>query len=196
MSNTQKIALAVAGLVLVAGLYLVFERSGLIAWAALLLGAGMMAKAGFKPAKGDVGLSLGLAIVLIVAWIGTFYYVISTYESGEVVELELDTIKGQHIARVWVFEVGSDLVVYYDAPPDAAEALLAGTPFQFTRDGETSSRLPHAKEVDGLPEEEANEILTAMTTKYGDRMTAADISYLVLGRDRDRVAVIVKINEA
>lgn len=89
------------------------------------------------------------------AWVGTLYYVISTYESGEVAELAIDTGNGAHTAR----------------------------------------RIPKATRVDALPEDEANLILEVMRTKYGDRMTAADVNYLMLGRSRDRVAVVANLIE-
>lgn len=140
-------------------------------------------------------LSGGLATVSVLAWVGTLYYVISTYESGEVVELAIDTRNGTHTARLWVLEIGAIPVVYYDTEPEVAKSLLAGTPLQFTRGGVVSTRTPKATQVDALPEDEANLILEVMGDKYGDRMTAADVYYLLLGRPRDRVAVVANLIE-
>jgi hypothetical protein len=56
--------------------------------------------------------------------------------------------------------------------------------------------VPNATQADALSEVEANLIFEAMGNKYGDRMSAADIYYLMLGGGRDRVAVVVNLIEA
>ncbi len=195
MLKYRRIAVFVAGLITVVALLLSVDRGGLIAWVALLVGVALLAKTWLKPTRHDLGLGVGLAIVFALAWVGTRYYVISTWESGEVVELAIDTNKGTHIARLWVLDIETHPLVYYDAEPDVAKSLLTGKPLQFTRAGEVSTRLPRATRVDTLPEDEANLIFAAMATKYGDRMSAADVYYLMLGRSRDRVAVIVSLIE-
>ena len=195
MLKSRRIAVFIAGLTIVVALILLVDRGGLIAWSVLFIGVALFAKIWLKPSKLDLGLGVGLATVSVLAWVGTLYYVISTYESGEVVELAIDTRNGAHTARLWVLEIGADLVVYYDAEPEVAESLLAGTSLQFTRGGAVSTRIPKATQVDALPEDEANLILEVMGTKYGDRMTAADVYYLMLGRSRDRVAVVANLIE-
>ncbi len=189
------LAKVTAGLLLIIGLILVVERGGLIAWSALLGGLVMLAKGWFKPTNNDLVVSLGLALLLGLAWFGTWRYVISTWESGEVVELVIATDAGEHTARLWILDIGAEPLVYYDAPPLAANSLLAGTPVQFTRGGEVSTRTPVARLVDGLAEAEANQVLEAMGTTYGDRNNAATWYYLMLGRSRDRVALVITLVE-
>ena len=193
MQNTQKIALLLAGLTTLVALVVLIDRDGVIAWTALLLGVALIVKIWRRPAAKDIKLAIGLAGVMAGLWATSFYYVISTYESGEVVELAIDTKTGLHSARVWILNVDAELAVYYEADPHVAEALLAGRPLQFTRGGVVSTRIPDAQRVDALPQEEADRILETMAAKYGKRMTAADVYYVLLGSPRDRVALVVKL---
>ena len=193
--NSRTIAGLIAGLAALVATILLLDRGGLLAWALLSIGIALVAKIWLKPAQVDLKLALGLTAVLALAWVGTLYYVISTYESGEVVELAIDTNEGAHTARLWVLDIGADPTVYYDAEPHVAESLLAGKPLQFVRAGEVSTRTPKATPVDVLPEDEANMILEVMGTKYGSRMTAVDVYYLLLGRPRDRVALVANLVE-
>ncbi len=195
MMSSRSIALTIAGLTSIVALGLVVERGGLLAWSALVLGCALLVKIGLRPSKRDPGFSIGLAATLALAWVGTWYYVISTWESGEVVELAMNTSNGAHAARVWVLETGSDPLIYYDAEPEVAKSLFDGKPLQYTRAGKVSTRTPAARRVDELSEEEANLIFAAMGAKYGERMDAADIYYLMLGRSRDRVALVASLIE-
>ncbi|MGE0624193.1 MAG: hypothetical protein AB7I04_05570 [Pseudomonadales bacterium] len=193
--SARSIAACTAGLTTLVAAILVIDRGGLIAWGALLIGASLLAKIGWKPAKTDLGLAIGLASVSVLSWIGTFYYVISTWESGEVVELAIDTDAGAHTARVWVLDVGDEPLIYYDAEPEVAQALLAGKPLKLTRNDQMTTRIPKATEVDALPEADANKVFEAMITKYGDRVGVADIYYAMLGRSSDRIAVVASLAE-
>ena len=192
----SKVALGIAAITTTIALLLVWDRSGLIAWATLVLGVVLLGKIYLKPSRADVGFSIGLVIVPALTWIITFHTVISTWERGEVVELSIDTGSGRQSARVWVLDVGADPVVYYDAPSELAESLLAGMPLRFTRGGETMIRIPDAKLADALSEDEAGVILGAMQTKYRELNDAADIYYLMLGRSRDRVGLVVTLRQA
>ncbi len=195
MLNARTIATFTAGFTTLAALILAIDRGGLIGWGVLFIGVGLLAKIWLKASRLDLGLSVGLAAISVLAWVGILYYVISTYESGEVVELAIDTSRGAHIARLWVLDVGGDPTVYYDAEPEVAKSLLAGKPLQFTRKGVVSTRTPEAIQIDALPDTEAKGLLEVMRAKYGDRMMAADAYYLVLGRPRDRVGLVVKLIE-
>ena len=186
-------AVIVAAAVSAAALMIVIERGGLIAWTALLLGVGLFLKTLLKPSKLDTGMGIGLALIALAAWFGTHRYVISTWESGEVVELTIGTDTGAHTARLWVLDIGEHPTVYFDAEPELAASLLEGVPVQFTRNGETSRRTPRATRADDLSQETANAVFAAMVEKYGDRNGAADIYYLLLGSSRDRVPVVVEL---
>ena len=190
-NRTQRIALGVTGFTAALALFLAIDRGGLFAWSLLLASTGLLIKIRLKPSKRDLALSIGLATGAGLIWASVLYYVISTYESGEVVELAIQTHQGTHSARLWVLDIGTKLVVYYDAEPHVAKSLLSGQPAQLTRAGTTSTCTPQANPVDALPKAEAERLLAVMETKYGNRMKAADVYYLVLGRPRDRAALVV-----
>ena len=189
----QKVASLVAGLAASTGLFLLATRGGLIAWGTVFIGAALLTKVWLRPSKCDLMLSVGMVMVPVAAWFGTFYYVISTFESGEVVELQIDTDDGLHIARVWVLDIGESPVVFYDTDPEIAKSLLAGNPLQLTRSGETSTRIPEARLLDDLPEDEANLVNEVMQDKYGERNEAVEIYYSMLGRHQDRVGVVASL---
>lgn len=191
--NARIIAALIAGVTAVTALIGVADRGGVIAWGALLCALALLAKVWRKPARLDLALSAGLAAVAALAWVGTWYYVIATWESGEVVELAIDTGGGVHRARVWVLDFDTQPLVYYDAEPDVAMSLLAGTPLQYTRAGETTTRIPDATRVDTLSDTEADRIFAAMAAKYQNRMGAATLYYALLGRSRDRIAVVASL---
>jgi hypothetical protein len=94
-----------------------------------------------------------------------------------------------------VLDIDAQPVIYYDAPTEAANSLLAGKPLQFTRGTKTTSRIPVATQADELPEEDANRVFAAMASKYAERVNAADIYYLKLGRSRDRIALVATLND-
>jgi len=193
--NSRTLALLIQGMMLLVASVLLVDRGGLIAWSIFIVTLGLLIKTWRKPGKTDVRLSLALAMFAGLAWAVTLNYVISTYESGEVVELTVDTVNGVHKARVWIFDGPVDEIAYYDAEPEVADALLSGQPLQFLRGGKVSTRLPKAALADNLSEDEAKRVFDAMSAKYGARMTAADLYYVLLGRPRDRVALIVGFNE-
>ncbi len=193
MSDSQKITTSISILVVLVALGLLGVRGGAIALIALLVGTGLLVKIRFKPSANDMRLCLITAVVFAVAWIGTYSYVISTWESGEVVELAIDTEEAVHTARLWVMDVDDREIVYYDAQPVAAKSLLAGKPLQFTRGGEVTTRIPKARLVNDVPEDEAGLVLETMGTKYGDRNKAATIYYIMIGSPHDRISLVVDL---
>lgn len=191
----RSIAFLTAGLTAVIGLVWLTDRGGLIAWVTFLISVALLAKIWLRPSRIDLGMSIGLVTVSALTWLGVWYYVISTWETGEVVELVIQSGEDTRTARVWVLDIGGDPVIYYDAEPEVALSLLAGNPVKLRRSGEISRRIPRATEVDALPEEESSLLFEAMLAKYGERVGAADIYYLMLGRSRDRVAVVATLAE-
>ncbi|XOV84187.1 MAG: hypothetical protein ACFHXK_03510 [bacterium] len=191
--NTRKAAFLIAGCTVVIAVFVLLDRNSLIALISLLAGIALVLKAWLRPAEADLAASMGIAAVAALAWLGTWLYVLSTYESGEVIELIIDTSKGRHTARVWVFEMDSDSTVYYDAEPEVAESLLMGRPLQLLRGGNTSTRIPDAMKVDLLTEAKTDDVFTAMHSKYGKRMGAADIYYILIGSPRDSEALVINL---
>lgn len=193
MSDTRAIAVFIAGLTSIVALLLIINRGGLIAWCVLIFSVALLAKIHLRHSKFDLVVSIGLAIIPSILWYLVLFYVISSYESGEVVELGIETENGTRIARLWVLEIDRELLVYYDAEPDVANALLAGRPIRFTRDGKESTRIPEATRADSLADDDAESIASAMNTKYRSRVFASSVYYLILGRPRDRIALVVRL---
>ena len=191
---TNRITIAIGVTLLLLGIALVYERSGILAWTGVMLGAGLLLKTWLRPSPMDLPVSLSISSLWLLAWVGIFYYVISTWETGEVVELTVATSTGAHTARVWILEDPDSLMLYYDAPAHAAQALMQGAPLTVIRGGQPLSFKGYeVKQSDEMPEEEITQVLTLMSEKYGDKVDAADIFYGFLGRARDRIAVVIEL---
>ena len=193
--NQSSLTLLLGIACLITAAYLTIERGGVIAWLMAIGSIGLLWKVWRRPGPRDF--TWGVALVLIpgLLWFGTYKYVISTWESGEVVELAINTDQGVHHARLWVMNINDTPVVYYDAPPQVAAALLAGDAVEFTRAGQTSKRIPLATPVDELADTEANQILNAMQDKYASQNHAATLWYALLGRPADRQAMVVHLHQ-
>ncbi|MEM7077478.1 MAG: hypothetical protein AAF513_02515 [Pseudomonadota bacterium] len=183
-----------AGLIIVLALAAVAYRGGLIAWLTFLAGVVLLLKVWRRPAGSDLIWGLGLALVPLLVWVGTFFYVIAVWESGEVVELNIPTERGVHQARLWVLDIEDQPTVYYDAaPPAAAASLLAGTPLRFTRAGEVSTRSPAARGVADVSQDEVDQVFATMQSKYAGRDHGAVLYYLLLGRVRSHEALLIEL---
>lgn len=185
--------LLLVGLVAIAATWLAFERGGLIAWATLLLALALGYRQLRRPAPALGWLALSLAVIAVITWLGTRAWVIATWESGEVVTLTIEADGTEHRARLWVMDLDDGAHLYYDAPPAAAQTLLAGEPVRVQRGGATRSVSPTITLADALPREAAQRLQDAMTAKYGDRNRAATVYYLLLGRPRDRTALVLRL---
>ncbi|MFK7975683.1 MAG: hypothetical protein AB8C02_06080 [Halioglobus sp.] len=56
------------------------------------------------------------------------------------------------------------LGTYYDAPPEIAQRLLAGTPLQLLHNGKLTTRKPNATHADNLPRKEFNHPVAYLTS--------------------------------
>ena len=183
-------SIAVVASLLVAAAILVIARGGLLAWLGVLVGALLLFKILRRPSPRDAWLSLAILGIWAISWGATWYYVMSSWESGEVVELEID---GTHTARVWVLDMSEGPVMYYDAPPDVASRLLAGAPLAMTRNGEVRRECAAASRVDELPDEQVQPLIDRMEEKYEGRNTATVVFYSILGGRRDRVGLLIQL---
>ncbi len=192
MKNNLLTAARIGSAALVmAGLFLVAERGGVLAWAGFIVGALMLATSLLRPAATGMKSVLAVAMIWGLAWAGTTWYVISTWESGEVVELVIPLTDGSHTARLWVLDLDDSAIIYYDAEPQIASALLSGIPVRFKRRGKEQTLMPETSLADDVPAARMDQLFGLMTEKYEWRNTATDIFYTLLGRSRDRVAVII-----
>ncbi len=193
MSQHRVMAMVAAVLFTATCLALTVDRGGIIAWAGQVVGVALLLKVWIRPDDRDVALSLAVAAGWALIWAGTTYYVLSTWESGEVVTLGVETPDGTHTARVWALDAEDALVLLYDAPPEIAEALLQGGPVTLERGGQLSVEHPVARPMDDLPQDEVDAIFALMEQKYAELNRATDVFYGFLGRRRDRVVVIVTL---
>tara|TARA_R110001592_G_scaffold339949_1_gene627901 strand:- start:142 stop:780 length:639 start_codon:yes stop_codon:yes gene_type:complete len=190
----RKTATALAILLVTLGALLIYQRGGVLAWAGSFAGAILLIKTLVYPSKADLWLCGTTALLWALTWIGVFYYVISTWEKGEFVELSIDTSDGIHNARTWILDSPDSSFLYYDAPPTVATALLSKATVRVLRQGAALSLDQYtAQREQDVPEEEINQIFELMSEKYGDSNAATDVFYRFLGRSRDKIAVIIRI---
>lgn len=190
MSSSRLIAVAVASSMVIAAVLLVVDRGGLLAWSGAVLGALLLLKVLLRPSPRDVLLSVATLGVWAVSWGAAWAYVVSTWESGEVVQIE---VAGGDIARVWVLDTSDGPLMYYEAPPDVANRLLAGAPLSMTRNGQVQNECANASRVEELPEEQVQDLLSQLEEKYEGRNTATAVFYAVLGVQRDRVGMLIRL---
>lgn len=190
MTPGRSIALGAAAATLLAAAYLVVERGGLLAWIGVVLAALLLIKMLSRPARRDMVLAVSTLTVWILAWPVTWYYVMSTWESGEVVDVET---AGGHTARVWVLDMSDGPTMYYDAPPDIARNLLAGTPVSVTRAGRVQQGCVAASRVEDISNERLQDLYSEMEQKYQGLNQATEVFYTVLGGERDRIGVLMKL---
>jgi hypothetical protein len=182
------------GLLIASG-YLVFQRGGILAWSGAVAALLLCAKHSVRPSRADSLASLGVTLLWVVAWVVTWGYVRSTWESGEVVEIAVQVPGGIHKARVWVLDLDGDPVVYYDAPPRLGDELLADAPMTITRDGESVAGCSDATRVDDLSDEEVAFLFSLMEDKYQESNRATEVFYSVLGGERDRIGLLLLVKE-
>ena len=109
------------------------------------------------------------------------------------VELTITAATGSQTVRTWVLDVDDSAIIYYDAEPELVTTLQSGQPVKFKRQGLVRTLVPKTTPVSDLPPEEMGHIFECMNTKYGQRNQATAVYYSMLGRSRDRVAVIVAL---
>ena len=172
---------------------LAVSRSGLLAWLGLIVATFLLAKHFRRPAGSDLAIAALCVVVWSAAWGATWAYVRSTWESGEVVELGVTVGDAVRVARVWILDVEGAPVMYYDAPPEVAEALLATAPITIQRGPQRIEGCANAAAVDTLPEDELASLLGEMQEKYRERNRATDVFYVVLGVERDRTGLVLRV---
>ena len=194
-SSAISSAIVIAALLAIAGGALIWQRGGVFAYVGAIVGVGLLVKTYARPSARDRLLSISALLVWLAAWAGTAFYVFSTWESGEVVDLVIDTSVGPHAARVWVVDAPDASVVVYDTAPAIADALMRGRSASLTRKGRTTRTLLDAKPAAAMRSEEVDAIFQLMNDKYGNRNRATEVFYQLLGGARDRRVMILKFNE-
>ena len=133
-SNKKYQSISIAGLLLAFGTVLLLDRGGLFAWAGIILGIVLLIKILALPSVGDAKISVLTAAAFVAAWVATYVAIIVIWESGEIAELHVGNLEGVSTIRVWVLDLDSDIIIFYDAEPEDA-AILRGNPkISVTRD--------------------------------------------------------------
>ena len=186
----RSISVGAACCLSVVAAFLVIDRGGVLSWVGTVLGAVLFLKILLRPSPRDAMLCVAVLATWAVSWFVTWKYVVSTWESGEVVHVEVD---GGHTARLWVLDLSDGPAMYYDAPPGAASQLLAGAPLSMTRHEQISRGCASASLVEELPEHFIQDVFNRMLEKYGSRNTATDVFYALLGVKRNRVGLLIQL---
>lgn len=194
MISRKSQATIVAFLIGAVGLLIALDRGGVLAWAGCILGIALLLKISLRPSRIDLLASIGAAAIWALAWVGTIYYVVSVWESGEVVVLAVEMPNETHTVRVWVVDIDESLVLYYDAEPEIAEAMISDQQVSVTRaDQLLEFTRVDVRTADDVPEAELNQIFQLLEDKYGSRNEASALYAMMVGRSRDRVGVVLTL---
>ncbi len=190
----QKWIVPLLCLVAVIAGFLAWQRSGVLAWFGLVMTLVLAGKHFFRPSPRDGIVVMVCLLAWVAGWALSAFYVYKNWESAEVVTL---TYKGtpSFTARTWIVDTPEGAIAFYDAPAEVAQTLLKGEPIEVER-GDT--RMLHqqvSRRIDNLPESRTNEVLEMFTAKYGSLMSVSDIFYIMLGRGRDRVFVLIELDQ-
>ncbi len=158
------------------GLY----QGGALAWLGAGLGSLFVAKSILIPSARDrlaVGVVWG---IWLLAWPAIFFYVVSVWEQGEVVELSIQAGEKTHSVRTWVMDDEESPVVFYDAPGSVVQDWIDAERIQVKRGAETSAFRPSTVLASELPEADVERVTALVEQKYG-----------ALGRTPDRVTLVI-----
>ena len=194
MQNTfpappRSIAIWVALGMFAAAVFLVVDRGGILAWVGVVAGALLFLKVLRWPSPRDAVTSVSVLGIWVMLWAGTWWYVRAAWESGEVLQMR---IADKQTVRVWVLDMSDGPVVYYDAPPEAADLLLGGAPLSWTRAGHTKQGCAAVERASDLSEEQALAVVELMEEKYKGANMATNVFYLALGGKRDREGLLIR----
>jgi len=193
-SNKKYLSISIAGLLLTFGTILLLERGGLFAWAGIILGIVLLIKILALPSVADVKISVLTTATFVAAWVATYVAIIVIWESGEIAELHVENLEGVSTIRVWVLDLDSDTIIFYDAEPEDA-AILRGNPkISVTRDNteiEYSQIDVVSSEV--APIDSLNKVYEGWSEKYGNRTLATPVYSLMFGRSRTKESFIITL---
>lgn len=180
MNPIKTIAVSTFSLLLLISLYLVYQRTGLLPIVGAALGGLGLALTAFLQGKKLAYSLIGIVLAVVMAWTGSIYFVFSTWESGEVVEIQFDD---NIVVRTWVVEEGGQEVVIYDCPPEWTSQVAGSTSVTVQRGSE--QYLADLRVVDaGMGSDELNKVYALYEEKYTSQSRATEIYYLMIGPRR------------
>ena len=193
-SNKKYLSISIAGLLLTFGTVILLERGGLFAWAGIILGIVLLIKTLALPSVADVKISVLITATFVATWAATYLIIILIWESGEIAELHVENLEGVSTIRVWVLDLDSDTIIFYDSEPEDA-AILRGDPkISVTRD---NTEIEYSQ-IDVISSEDApidslNKVYEGWSEKYGNRTLTTPVYSLMFGRSRTKESFIITL---
>ncbi len=167
-------------LLMLGSLFLAYQREGLLPWISVLLSGVGLALMTVLTGRRSLYCFVLVSGLVGSGWAGITYYVYSTWESGEVVEIQL---QNDVIFRTWVVESGGQEIVIYDCPPVYQDIVEASNSASLHRGNERYGADLRAVPVK-LDSEELSNIYALYEEKYADQSRATEMYYLFIGPRR------------
>ncbi len=186
-------ALILAAIMILLFTAIVAQRGGLVFWTALVVTAAWAGKILVRPGGRDLAVIIGIGALTAMSWGGISAWVFSTWESVEVVTVEVPMEGRVQTVRTWIMDERDPPWIIYDADANVADALLAGTNISVIRNGITT---PYAVDVslyDEMTPEESAPLFDEYMSKYGEVDFINNVFYGLLGRKRGRVVLILEL---
>ncbi len=186
-------ALILAAIMMILFTAIVAQRGGLVFWTALVVSAAWAGKILVRPGGWDLAVIIGIGTLTAMSWGGISAWVFSTWESVEVVTVDVPMEGRVQTVRTWIMDERDPPWIIYDADANVADALLAGTNISVTRNGITT---PYAVDVslyDEMTPEESAPLFDEYMSKYGEVDFINNVFYGLLGRKRGRVVLILEL---
>lgn len=180
-------------LLLAVGLGLGVYRGGVLSWLGAALGLVLLAKSLLKPSPKNFVIAGTVATLWLLCWPAIFYYVLSVWERGEVVELSIEAGDATHRVRTWILDDAGTPLVFYDAPGSVSQAWLDAEHIQVRRGSVTDIFAASVVPASRLSEDEVARVFALAEQDYGELNYATQIRYGALGRSPDRVLLIIRL---
>ncbi|MFP6806826.1 MAG: hypothetical protein VB957_06550 [Pseudomonadales bacterium] len=180
----------------IASIFVALDRGGWLAWSGILLGCIGIILSMVLRKRGSIYCFIGFFAVITSAWCGVAYYVYSSWELGEVIDISITRGNSEKSFRTWIVDHAGIAAVVYDADPETAEVLASIETVTVVRQGSK-----HLLSLRVIPEhrmaaEELNEIYRLFEEKYHELNPATDIYYLMMGRPKDNQLLILYLGSS
>ena len=186
-------ALTLAAIMILLLAAIVAQRNGLVFWTALVVTMAWAIKTLVRPGSRDLAVIIGIGALTAMSWAGISAWVFSTWESGDVVTVEVPLDGDVQTVRTWIMDDSSVPWIIYDADAHVADTLLAGTNINVTRDGITTPYAVNVSLYDEMTTEESAPLFAEYLAKYGEIDFINNVFYGLLGRKRGRVVLILEL---
>ena len=190
-------ALILAAIMILLFTAIVAQRNGLVFWTALVVTVAWAGKILVRPGSRDLAVIIRIGALTAMSWGGITAWVFSTWESVDVVTVEVPLdgpLNGEvQTVRTWIMDGHDQPWIIYDADAHVAEALLAGTTISVTRNGLTTPYAVNVSLYEEMTPEETEPLLAEYLAKYGEVDFINNVFYGLLGRKRGREVLILQL---